>query len=858
MLTAVLSFHREVIMLSRIIKTLLSLLLVVSFILPATLAVAEPVLSTSNGVESTDIEELPSLDDDSFPDEYPDVEEVVAEGIENPNDVTEVEFKAEFDELDFLDIEQQKPEASNAAEVGTFALATPAVPSGRYLLRPLLSTTRVLEVEGGSDKNGAAIQLFGSNMNQRQWFQFTFDAKTGYYTIQNVKTGRFLEVSGRTLKDGAAVHQWTKNSSLAQKWYVIADPTNKGGFLIVSALSPQSASSTPAALKFTKMYVLSIREAVNKNGIKTSIVLSNKSKAQSFDLLSWDAGVKPGNVNIANGIYKIASKASSNAFLEIKDKSVKVDAAVVTNPSNAGLAQTFMVKKESDGFYSIRPLHSAHALQVTKGNRVAGTTISQNSYQALKAQRWAIMKNADGSLSFISRASGMAMALKDDSGKAGTPLIQQNPRNHVSQKFTLQQPPKKSIADGVKLLVPQSTPTQRVEVAGGSRSNNANVQVSKADSTFSQRFQAKHLGEGIYSFQSVQSSLYVTAGNGTVVQQSGSSGQPKASQKWRVERTLGGYNIISVSTGQAMVLTAGGTGGHDVRLAVRSADKAQVFTFTAIHLGPPNGIFMLTSPQAFSLQRFNGKTAAGTRIQMAEKSTVLSQKWQFVNIKDDWFSIRCTQSGRVVGVKGNSKVNGSAIELVDNQNLSGHRWRLVPAGSGWFYLQSGSGLYLTANALGTTNGYATGKTSITYYAQKFRFAKTTVASAKPAAPKYFGTYVDVNLTTQTMMFVQNGQVVLRSDVVTGKPSTPTPPGTYQILYKESPTILRGVDYATPVDYWMPFTWAGHGLHDATWQPWFGRDRWTYAGSRGCVNMPLSAAGNLYKRVSAGMRVSVHW
>jgi len=125
----------------------------------------------------------------------------------------------------------------------------------------------------------------------------------------------------------------------------------------------------------------------------------------------------------------------------------------------------------------------------------------------------------------------------------------------------------------------------------------------------------------------------------------------------------------------------------------------------------------------------------------------------------------------------------------------------------------------------------------------------------PPAPQYFGTYVDVNLSTQKLMYIENGYVKLTSDVVTGAPGMNTPAGTFYILYKQSPAYLMGNAY---VNYWMPFTSVGHGLHDASWQPWFGGDRWTYAGSHGCVNMPFWAAQQLYWSVSAGTRVYIHW
>jgi hypothetical protein len=135
----------------------------------------------------------------------------------------------------------------------------------------------------------------------------------------------------------------------------------------------------------------------------------------------------------------------------------------------------------------------------------------------------------------------------------------------------------------------------------------------------------------------------------------------------------------------------------------------------------------------------------------------------------------------------------------------------------------------------------------------------SISPYTPPAPQYFGTYIDVNLSKQKVLYISNGVVKLTTDVVTGKPSTPTPAGTFYILYKQSPAVLVGADYAAPVTFWMPFTSVGHGFHDANWQSAFGGNRYLIGfGSHGCVNMPYWAAAELYRMAPTGSRVSIHW
>ena len=53
---------------------------------------------------------------------------------------------------------------------------------------------------------------------------------------------------------------------------------------------------------------------------------------------------------------------------------------------------------------------------------------------------------------------------------------------------------------------------------------------------------------------------------------------------------------------------------------------------------------------------------------------------------------------------------------------------------------------------------------------------------------------------------------------------------------------------------MPFTWDGQGLHDASWRSSFGGSIYSYNGSHGCVNLPVSFASQLYEEAKTGTPV----
>lgn len=122
------------------------------------------------------------------------------------------------------------------------------------------------------------------------------------------------------------------------------------------------------------------------------------------------------------------------------------------------------------------------------------------------------------------------------------------------------------------------------------------------------------------------------------------------------------------------------------------------------------------------------------------------------------------------------------------------------------------------------------------------------------------TYVDVNLTAQTMTYYLNGYAVLASPCVTGNVNAGngTPAGFYSIKVMVPGKRLVGPTWNVWVNYWMRFTDGSIGLHDASWRSSFGGNIYQTNGSHGCVNLPPDVAATLYSMVTVGTPVVVHY
>ena len=122
------------------------------------------------------------------------------------------------------------------------------------------------------------------------------------------------------------------------------------------------------------------------------------------------------------------------------------------------------------------------------------------------------------------------------------------------------------------------------------------------------------------------------------------------------------------------------------------------------------------------------------------------------------------------------------------------------------------------------------------------------------------TYVEVNLSAQHMWFYKDGKTLVSTPVVTGDVSKGrgTPTGVYYILYKTTDYTLTGQGYESKVDYWLPFTQMGVGIHDSSWRNSYGGSIYTYDGSHGCVNTPKDAVETIYNNIQSTYPVVVHW
>lgn len=126
------------------------------------------------------------------------------------------------------------------------------------------------------------------------------------------------------------------------------------------------------------------------------------------------------------------------------------------------------------------------------------------------------------------------------------------------------------------------------------------------------------------------------------------------------------------------------------------------------------------------------------------------------------------------------------------------------------------------------------------------------------------TYVEIDLTNQKLWYYVNGKVKHKCGIVSGLPTPErmTYPGIYQLWMKETNKTMKGRtsegSYESKCSYWNYISQNSIGIHDATWQPSFGGDRYKTYGSHGCVGVSLSDAQYIHDNIPLGTVVIMYY
>lgn len=313
-----------------------------------------------------------------------------------------------------------------------------------------------------------------------------------------------------------------------------------------------------------------------------------------------------------------------------------------------------------------------------------------------------------------------------------------------------------------------------------------------------------------------------------------------SSSVWKIEKSGDAYAIISPS---GLYLTGEPYDMAEAELSEKRDDeKGQKWLFQKIKISEDDAIVDSDDANPYD-KRYGKYRGKDVKVNIVDSSTGNS----IVLTQDDIAAI--------FDRAGSHNEEGRKEEFKKMIKERGKSFEELPAS---FSFTTHSGAVIGAEGSGLSNEIAEGKIA----EEVEEKAEGGESGNVPVVWKRHydtlndvGDYVEVDLKNQHVYAYIGGSLITDAPCVSGLAGTgrETPAGIYHIYYKQSPAVLKGEGYASPVSFWMPFN-GGIGLHDATWRSSFGGNIYTYDGSHGCINLPYDAAKTIYENAYEGMTV----
>ncbi len=300
----------------------------------------------------------------------------------------------------------------SSAQKFRFERVEPPIKNGIYKIRSGVSSSKYLDISGGSVKDGANLQIWQNSNVGNQRFRVEY-LNNGYYRITAIHSNKVLDVSGAGLANGTNVAQYTSNGTDAQQWVIRY--VGNGFYSIIS--------------KCNGLY-LDVAGGSTSSGANVQMYSTNGTNSQRFMFEESDNVTNP---IISDGTYRITTALASNMALDIDGGSKLPGANVQIWSSTNVLQQKFRLKHIGSNYYTIEVVHSNMALEVS------GNNVIQNYKTNSDAQKWLLEDAGNGYYYIKSKSTGLMLDIAG-AGKNEGNNVQVAEKNQTdAQKFKIEE-----------------------------------------------------------------------------------------------------------------------------------------------------------------------------------------------------------------------------------------------------------------------------------------------------------------------------------------------------------------------------------------------------------------------------------
>lgn len=439
------------------------------------------------------------------------------------------------------------------------------IPDGVYSIAPKKNLATAMVPAGKESAENANIELQARTSASYSQWKVQRDAKTGYYSITDTRSGRKLAAVATSFQNGTNVVTKT-DSSCASQWRVYETSDHY--------LTFESVCSTG--------YVLDYAAAQTSNGTNVSVWTTHGGDAQKWTLYAGKT--------IENGVYTISSAHNAAKMLDIHGSSNANGTNIEIYDNNNYNNQKWRIEYNATGdYYTFTNPMTGKLLDLSGANTTPGTNVRLWEKTNSCAQRWRIFAAEDNKYTIVSTCSmARNLNLYNGSTKNGTNVQLWSIDNSNSSKWRFHN--QKVLAEGNYEIAAKNNQNYVLDIYGGYDVDETNVEIFSAHHTpASQLWYLQYNAQtGDYTLQnqSRKRSLDLYGGtssngaNGTNIQLFANHGG--CAQRWNIVKNSDQtYTLLSTCTYNDAVDLKGGntTNQNNIQLWDANNGNAQKWYF---------------------------------------------------------------------------------------------------------------------------------------------------------------------------------------------------------------------------------------------------------------------------------------
>jgi len=238
-----------------------------------------------------------------------------------------------------------------------------------------------------------------------------------------------------------------------------------------------------------------------------------------------------------------------------------------------------------------------------------------------------------------------------------------------------------------------------------------------------------------------------------------------------------------------------------------------------VKIGAKVGKLPVATRTGYTFKGWFTAKSGGTKITASTKVPKWTEKTLYAHWSGKKYTVKFSPQGGKVATKSKLVKFGSSYGKLPKPTRIGYKF------TGW---------------------YASDGTKVTSATKVSTTGTRTLRAQWKKLPNH---WVDVNLTTHMLKMMSGNTVVATFPISGGKPSTPSPRGTFHVYAKTADQSMGGYAHVK----WCTWFYPNVAIHTAYWHNEFGKKNV----SHGCINMREPDARVVYYWLHIGSKVVVH-